>query len=281
MLFLIGFRVRLIQFYWCDPLDGLFFRRDESSGSGTIQRLSYSRVRIADRRRVFMNLAIWQAIKQRSRRSLIRIWVNGMPKGGRLLLTAQVVAVFLASIAMSLALAHALELPGKMRLSKENYIATQTIYYPGFTIGGASEGLSMLAVLILLFLTPANIQAFWWTLAGLIGLAAMHAVYLDSHASGKQVLDEGHEPQRCQWGILRGRRPTRGCGRNRRFGRKVEDLSESMGIFARLSSGTFGGSSGIADCRRRGAWKWLRTRKKLSFCRKSGSGISAQVARSI
>jgi hypothetical protein len=177
MLFLIGFRVRLIQFYWCDPLDALFFRRDESSGSGTIQRLSYSRVRIADRRRVFMNLAIWQAIKQRSRRSLIRIWVNGMPKGGRLLLTVQVVAVFLASIAMSLALAHALELPGKMRLSKENYIATQTIYYPGFTIGGASEGLSMLAVLILLFLTPANIQAFWWTLAGLIGLAAMHAVY--------------------------------------------------------------------------------------------------------
>ena len=56
-------------------------------------------------------------------------------------------------------------------------IATQTIYYPGFAIGGASEGLSMLAVLILLLLTPANIQAFWWTLAGLIGLAAMHAVY--------------------------------------------------------------------------------------------------------
>jgi hypothetical protein len=94
-----------------------------------------------------------------------------------LLLTVQVVAVFLASIAMSLAVAQALELPGKMRLSKENYIATQTIYYPGFTIGGASEGLSILAVLLLLLLTPTNIQAFWWTLAGLIGLAAMHAVY--------------------------------------------------------------------------------------------------------
>ena len=92
-------------------------------------------------------------------------------------MTVQVVAVFLASIAMSLALAHALELPGKMRLNKENYIATQTIYYPGFTIGGASEGLSMLGVLILLPLTPANIQAFWWTLAGLMGLEAMHTVY--------------------------------------------------------------------------------------------------------
>jgi hypothetical protein len=55
-----------------------------------------------------------------------------------LLLTVQVVAVFLASIAMSLAVAHALELPGKLRLSKENYVATQTIYCPGFTIGGVS-----------------------------------------------------------------------------------------------------------------------------------------------
>jgi Domain of unknown function (DUF1772) len=64
-----------------------------------------------------------------------------------------------------------------MRLNKENYIATQTIYCPGFTIGGASEGLSLLAVLILLVLTPAGTQAFWWTLAGLIALAIMHAAY--------------------------------------------------------------------------------------------------------
>jgi hypothetical protein len=46
-------------------------------------------------------------------------------KGGRLLLIVQVIivqviAVFLASIAMSLGLAHALELPGKLRLNKEN-----------------------------------------------------------------------------------------------------------------------------------------------------------------
>ena len=89
----------------------------------------------------------------------------------------QVVAVFLASIAMSLAVAHALELPGKLRLSKENYIATQTIYYPGFTIGGIAEGLSMMAALALLVRTPTNTQAFWWTLAGLIGLIATHVVY--------------------------------------------------------------------------------------------------------
>jgi hypothetical protein len=92
-------------------------------------------------------------------------------------LALEVITVFLASIAMSLALAHALELPGKMRLNKENYMATQTIYYPGFTLGGASEGLSILAVIVLLLLTPANTEAFWWIIAGLICLAVMHVAY--------------------------------------------------------------------------------------------------------
>ena len=38
---------------------------------------------------------------------------------------------------MALVLAHALELPGKRRLSKNTYLAVQPIYYHGFTIGGA------------------------------------------------------------------------------------------------------------------------------------------------
>jgi hypothetical protein len=54
-------------------------------------------------------------------------------------LMVQVSAVFLLSVAMALALAHALELPGKMRLSREQYLATQTIYYPGSTIDGAAR----------------------------------------------------------------------------------------------------------------------------------------------
>jgi hypothetical protein len=48
----------------------------------------------------------------------------------------QVATVFLVSIAMALSLAHALELPGKLRLDKEAYLTVQPIYYPGFTIGG-------------------------------------------------------------------------------------------------------------------------------------------------
>src|SRR5438105_1600566 len=94
-----------------------------------------------------------------------------------MLLIVQVVTVFLASVAMSLALGHALELPGKMRLSKENYIATQSIYYPGFTIGGIGEATGVIAALVLLLLTPSYSAAFWWTLAGFLCLALMQAAY--------------------------------------------------------------------------------------------------------
>jgi len=52
----------------------------------------------------------------------------------------QVLAVLLVSIGMALSLAHALELPGKLRLPREAYIAVQPIYYAGFAIGGFSEG---------------------------------------------------------------------------------------------------------------------------------------------
>jgi hypothetical protein len=39
----------------------------------------------------------------------------------------EVVAVIFVAVAMALTLAHALELPGKMRLSKETYLAVQPI----------------------------------------------------------------------------------------------------------------------------------------------------------
>jgi hypothetical protein len=45
----------------------------------------------------------------------------------------QCLTVILVAVAIALALAHTLELPGKMRLDKETYYAVQAIYYPGFT----------------------------------------------------------------------------------------------------------------------------------------------------
>jgi hypothetical protein len=92
-------------------------------------------------------------------------------------LVLQVVTVFLVAVAMSLALAHALELPGKMRLDRETYIAVQTIYYPGFTFGGVGEGLGMFATLVLLLMTPTDLPAFWWIFTAFVALVAKRAVY--------------------------------------------------------------------------------------------------------
>lgn len=88
-----------------------------------------------------------------------------------------VVTVFLAAITMGMALAHALELPGKMRLPKEAYLATQTIYYPGFTIGGMAEPAAALAALALLVMMPAKGSNFWLMLGAVVALVALHAVF--------------------------------------------------------------------------------------------------------
>jgi Domain of unknown function (DUF1772) len=91
--------------------------------------------------------------------------------------TLQVLTALLVAVAMSLALAHALELPGKMRLSKDAYYAIQPIYYPGFTIGGFAEPAGLILTIILLFLTPLGTTDFWLTLAALLGLIGMQVVY--------------------------------------------------------------------------------------------------------
>ena len=91
--------------------------------------------------------------------------------------TLQVLTVLTVAIAMSLALAHALEFPGKMRLSKEQYLVVQPVYYPGFTYGGAAEPLSIVLVFVLLFFAQRGTTAFWLIAAALIALLLMHATY--------------------------------------------------------------------------------------------------------
>jgi hypothetical protein len=88
----------------------------------------------------------------------------------------QAFTVLLVAVAMALSLAHALELPGKLRLSREQYLAVQPIYYPGFTIGGAAEPLGILALIVLLLMTPGR-TAVSLTYASLLTLLAAHATY--------------------------------------------------------------------------------------------------------
>jgi hypothetical protein len=88
----------------------------------------------------------------------------------------QIVTLILVAVAMALSLAHALELPGKLRLAKEQYLAIQPIYYPGFTFGGASEPIGIVALLLLLFVTPAG-TAYWLTLGAFAALLLAHGTY--------------------------------------------------------------------------------------------------------
>jgi hypothetical protein len=43
-------------------------------------------------------------------------------------------------------------------------MAVQTIYYPGFTLGGLGEPLAIVATLVMILMTPRTASAFWWTL---------------------------------------------------------------------------------------------------------------------
>ncbi|WNZ25833.1 hypothetical protein HJG54_25350 [Leptolyngbya sp. NK1-12] len=82
----------------------------------------------------------------------------------------QILTTLLVADAMAMALAHALELPGKMRLSKEAYFATQPIYYPGFTIArGVGEFGGLIAAIALLLFTPVGSLTFWLTFVALSG----------------------------------------------------------------------------------------------------------------
>src|SRR5262245_43244062 len=91
--------------------------------------------------------------------SLDQRWQRG---GCVVFQTLQLVSIVLVAGAMTPALAHALEYPGKLRLQKDAYAATQQIYYPGFTYGGgAAEILAILATLLLTVVMPYGTVSFW------------------------------------------------------------------------------------------------------------------------
>lgn len=93
-----------------------------------------------------------------------------------MVVTLQVITLLFVAIAMATALAHALELPGKLKLSKDEYLTVQKIYYPGFTIGGGAEPLALLLLIALMFMTPAG-TSFWLTAGAFAALAIAHAIY--------------------------------------------------------------------------------------------------------
>lgn len=89
----------------------------------------------------------------------------------------QIVTLVLVAAAWAFALAHAAEYPGKMRLDRDSYLTVQKIYYPGFTIGGASEPLAMFALIALIALVPADGSLFWLLAVALVAVLATQAVF--------------------------------------------------------------------------------------------------------
>lgn len=102
-----------------------------------------------------------------------------------------VVAALLASLVMAPALAHALELPGKLRLSRAEYAVVQRIYYPGFTAAGIGELLSVVVAAAALALTNAGSGDFALRAVALAALVGMQAVYwLRVHPVNRFWLEE-------------------------------------------------------------------------------------------
>lgn len=89
----------------------------------------------------------------------------------------QILALILVALSLAPALAHALELLGKMRLSEQNYLATQAIYYPGFTMVGGAEPLGIIVIVLAAILWEGSNAGFWLTIVALFGMVASHAIY--------------------------------------------------------------------------------------------------------
>ncbi|TPK95882.1 DUF1772 domain-containing protein [Mesorhizobium sp. B2-4-16] len=89
----------------------------------------------------------------------------------------EVLTVILVAGAMAMALAHALELPGKLRLGRQDYFVVQRIYYPGFTIGGGIAEVGGIAATLALMLTSGSPSRFWLIAGALVALLVMQLVF--------------------------------------------------------------------------------------------------------
>ena len=118
---------------------------------------------------------------------------------------------------MAMALAHALEYPGKSRLAKDAYLATQTIYYPGFTWGGVCEVVAIFALVVLLYLTPFGTPRFWLVALALALMVGVQAIFwlvtqpvnkfwvkdLDLYGAGRGFFSLGGTREVSDWKELR------------------------------------------------------------------------------
>jgi len=106
-------------------------------------------------------------------------------------LALQIVSLTSVAVSMALPLAHLLEWPGKLRLGREQYLAMQKVYYPGFTWAGFLEPVNLVLVTLLAVWTPPATAPFWLAAFAVIFLGSMHAAYwLVTHPMNRDWLAE-------------------------------------------------------------------------------------------
>jgi hypothetical protein len=94
----------------------------------------------------------------------------------------QILCLVLVALALVPVLTHALELPGKLLLEGEAYVAVRPRFDTEFSVAGFAERLAVLSAMVLLAVTPREGLSFWLTLVAVVGLLAAHAVrWLFSH----------------------------------------------------------------------------------------------------
>jgi hypothetical protein len=81
------------------------------------------------------------------------------------------------TIVLCTTLTHVLEWAGKMRLDREAHIATQSIYYPGFTVAGFAEVVAIVAAAALLSVSSQSGRALWLNATAAGALVALHVTY--------------------------------------------------------------------------------------------------------
>src|SRR5262245_2521969 len=131
-----------------------------------------------------------------------------------------ILCLLLVAAKFGTSLAHVAELPGKLRLDEATYRAVQTISYPRFTLAGLlGEFGGMIALVVLLAVTPYGTNRFWWTAAALACLLAGHATYwlmthpvnsvwvkdLDMSATGSTFFSTSADTKAADWKTLRNR----------------------------------------------------------------------------
>jgi hypothetical protein len=130
--------------------------------------------------------------------------------------------------------AHALELPGKLRLDRDAYLAVQTIHYPGFTIvGGIGEAGGLIVTLVPLFLHTVGKRSLLADTGGGFRPRRHAGCLLDRHSPGEQILAARRNAKGVRFCLLLIRSCEQAPAPDRGRSRGLDGPARPRGVLAR------------------------------------------------